>query len=467
MLVTDLLVLIWVVFGVQIAWFGFSDSALTIKGDAHKLVLDYFSISFAVIATWMGMLGLLGTRSYRVLGSGVEEFKRIVTASAQLFGAIAIIAFLFHLDLARGYILVAFPLGTITLIASRRIWRILLKGQRRNGQSSSRVILLGSKESIIEIAATLRDKSDAGYLVVGACVVGASPGEIIAGITVPIFGSADDVTEALRVTGADTVVVTSNEKLTSRRMRELSWSLEPGRHHLVVVPSLTGIGGPRIHSRPVAGLPLIHVETPRYEGSKLLAKRGFDILGSALLILLFSPALLGIAFAIAFGGDGTIFFTQRRVGINGSHFTMFKFRSMVSDAEAQLAVLKDESRLAGNTVMFKMKADPRVTPFGRALRRYSADELPQLFNVFLGSMSLVGPRPSLPSEVKQYEKFVHRRFLVKPGMTGPWQVGGRSKLSWEDTVRLDLFYVENWSVAGDLGILWRTGRAVLARDGAF
>lgn len=464
---TDLLGLIWVVFGVQIAWFGFSASSVSFDEDTYRLQLDYFVISLILIAAWMAALSLYGTRGYRVLGSGVEEFKLLTSASMRLFGVVAIIAFLGHLDLARGYILVAFPLGLATLIASRGIWRLYLKGQRGIGNATSRVVLLGSGETISEIASTLAANSAAGYLVVGACVPGGKIGTVVANTDIPILGTINDVLAALVTAHADTVVVTSNENLTSRRMRELSWSLEPGRHHLVVVPSLTGIGGPRIHSRPVAGLPLIHIETPRYEGGKLLTKRAFDIAGSAALILIFSPFLAAVALYLRSKNDGPVFFRQKRVGINGSHFTMLKFRSMIVNAEEHLDGLKTAHPNDTNSVMFKMQADPRITPIGKTLRRYSLDELPQLFNVFTGSMSLVGPRPSLPSEAQGYENFVHRRFLVKPGITGPWQVGGRSNLSWEDTVQLDLYYVENWSVVGDLGLLWRTGRAVMARDGAF
>jgi exopolysaccharide biosynthesis polyprenyl glycosylphosphotransferase len=227
------------------------------------------------------------------------------------------------------------------------------------------------------------------------------------------------------------------------------------------------IGGPRIHTRPVAGLPLIHVETPRYEGSVLFAKRAFDIIASGIFIVLLSPLLLAIALIVRLSSPGPVLFRQPRVGLNGSEFRMFKFRSMVTDAESRLAKLEDTQRAAGNTVMFKMKDDPRVTPVGKFIRRFSIDELPQLFNVFAGTMSLVGPRPPLQREVDLYENHVHRRFLVKPGITGLWQVSGRSDLSWEDTVRLDLYYVENWSITGDLVILWRTIKAVIESDGAY
>ncbi len=215
------------------------------------------------------------------------------------------------------------------------------------------------------------------------------------------------------------------------------------------------------------GLPLIHVETPTYSGRKLYTKRAFDLIGSAALIIVLSPVLLVLALLVKVTSTGPVFFLQERVGLNGSTFHMIKFRSMVVDAEQRLQELSALDRAEGNTVLFKMKNDPRVTRIGAFMRRYSLDEVPQLFNVLVGSMSLVGPRPPLAREVERYDVHVHRRFLVKPGMTGLWQVSGRSDLSWEDSVRLDLYYVENWSTIGDLAILWRTARAVANSDGAY
>ena len=467
LVITDLLVLVWVVFGVQIAWFGVESSNVSLRGNLGSVAVNYTVISVLLIVSWMLVLGVFGSRGYRVLGTGAEEYKLIAEASIRLFGIIAIIAFLGHIDFARGYILIAFPLGLAVLAFSRWIWRQWLGVQRLRRSYSARVVLMGSEETAVRIASILAAQSSAGYLVVGACLPNGAVGSTLAGGTVPVLGNFDDITAALETVDADTVVVTSNEQISARRMRELSWSLEPERHHLVVAPSLTGIGGPRIHTRPVAGLPLIHVETPRYEGRKQFTKRAFDIIVSGLLIVLLSPLLAIIALCVRSGGSGSVLFRQERVGINGSTFTMLKFRSMVHDAEALLAALQDEQRLEGNTVMFKMANDPRITRVGRILRRFSFDELPQLFNVFDGSMSLVGPRPPLPGEVEKYETHVHRRFLVKPGITGLWQISGRSNLSWEDTVRLDLFYVENWSIASDVIILWRTARAVVAREGAY
>jgi len=467
LVVTDLLVLVWVVFGVQIAWFGVSARDVQFGGDLTEVAVSYTAISVTIITAWMVTLGIYGSRGYRVLGTGPQEYRQVADATVRLFGLVAIVSFLFQIEFARGYILIAFPLGLAVLIFSRWIWRLWLGAQRLDGKYSSRVLLVGSEVSAIHLSKELARQSAAGYLVVGACIPGGYEHEFLPGTEIPVFDDVDNLQESMALVGADTVVVTSNEALPPQRMRQLSWGLEPGRQHLVVSPSLTDIGGPRIHTRPVAGLPLIHVETPRYEGKRLFAKRAFDLCAAALLIVGLVPLLAAIALSIRLSTPGSVFFRQQRVGINGEHFSMLKFRSMVTDAEVQLDSLRSTARAEGNAVMFKMKDDPRVTPIGRFLRRYSLDELPQLFNVFGGSMSLVGPRPPLESEVQEYESHVHRRFLVKPGVTGLWQVSGRSNLSWEDTVRLDLYYVENWSITGDISILWRTARAVLRRDGAY
>lgn len=193
----------------------------------------------------------------------------------------------------------------------------------------------------------------------------------------------------------------------------------------------------------------------------------FDLVIAAALVIVLSPVFLLLAIAVKATSPGPVLFLQERVGLNGSTFRMIKFRSMVVDAESRIQEVSQLDRAEGNDVLFKMRNDPRVTRVGSFMRRYSLDELPQLFNVLLGDMALVGPRPPLQREVERYDRHVHRRFLVKPGLTGLWQVSGRSDLSWENSVRLDLYYVENWSITGDLVILWRTLRAVIASKGAY
>jgi len=259
---------------------------------------------------------------------------------------------------------------------------------------------------------------------------------------------------------ADTVAVTSTDELPPSSVKRISWALEAGRQHLVLAPSIVDVVGPRIQTRPVAGLPLIHVETPRFSKGQRFAKRTTELVVTSLCLIVFSPLIIGIAIAIRATTGGPALFRQTRVGLNGREFTLFKFRTMVENAEELLGTLEDQ-RDSGNEVLFKMFDDPRVTPIGRVLRRHSLDEIPQLLNVLNGTMSLVGPRPSLPREVQLYADHVHRRFMVKPGITGLWQVSGRSSLSWEESVRLDLSYVENWTLVGDLVILLKTVRAAL------
>ncbi|MFZ4893081.1 sugar transferase [Plantibacter sp. Mn2098] len=460
LVVTDALVLIWVVFGVQLVWFDFDTESVSVT-NAFPVAINYTVITVAIIASWLLLLSIFGTREYRVIGNGNAEYRLLTDASIRLFGLVAIVAFLFKIDLARGYILVAFPLGIAVLLFSRWMWRQWLHVQRLQGKFSSTVLLVGSAESAAHIALELSKHADAGYKVVGACIPRGQSGAFLRETDVPVVGSLEDILYALERTDADTLVVTSSDDLSPNRVRELGWSLEAGRQHLVVAPSLTDIGGPRIHTRPVAGLPLIHVETPRYDGRKRFSKRSFDVIGSSALLLLCSPLFLVLALLVKFTSAGPILYRQERIGQNGEPFNMLKFRSMIVDADAQLQTLLAEQGTDGRP-LFKVRNDPRLTRVGATLRKYSLDEFPQLLNVFRGDMSLVGPRPQRAGEVALYDAAAHRRLIVQPGMTGLWQVSGRSALGWEDAIRLDLYYVENWSLTGDFVILWRTLKAVIA-----
>ena len=245
----------------------------------------------------------------------------------------------------------------------------------------------------------------------------------------------------------------------------MGWELEGTSTELVLSSRLTDVAGPRIHFRPVEGLPLIHVEIPRFDGGRHALKRTLDIVTTACAMVLLLPVLATIAVLIKLDSRGPVLFRQQRCGRNGQTFRMIKFRSMVATAEDDLAGLLDQNEASG--VLFKIRNDPRITKIGRILRKYSLDELPQLWNIFVGEVSHVGPRPPLPEEVQGYETHVHRRLYIKPGLTGMWQVNGRSNLSWEDSVRLDLYYVENWSLTGDLMIIWRTIKTVTRPVGAY
>ncbi|WP_254773728.1 sugar transferase [Microbacterium sp. cf046] len=458
---SDLIVLVAVAFGTQIAWFGLGNAQVSIREDSRLSVVSYWFFSALLVVAWMWSLSLIDSRSDRAIGTGSTEYIRIISVSIRLFGIIAILAFLLRVDVARGYLLIAFPLGMLLLLVERWLWRQWLVVKRARGAFSARVVLVGSENSVAQIGEALRRTPSAGYLVVGACVPLGIPGEYVRGTDIPIVGSVLSVSAALASVQADTVAISSTDELPPSVVKRISWQLEAGRQHLVLAPGIIDVVGPRIQTRPVAGLPLIHVETPRYSKGQRLAKRGLDLLLATVGVILLSPVMGVIALVIGSTTHGPILFRQTRVGLDGREFRLLKFRTMVANAEDLLAELEPH-RNAGNEVLFKMTEDPRVTGIGRFLRRYSLDELPQLFNVLGGSMSLVGPRPSLPREVERYADHVHRRFMVKPGITGLWQISGRSTLSWEESVRLDLSYVENWTLVGDIVIMFKTARAALA-----
>ncbi|MDE8585929.1 sugar transferase [Arthrobacter sp. NQ4] len=460
----DGFVIIWAVAGAYVIRFGFEPSS----GEAG-VEANYLWFSAALCFAWWLMLGAWNSRQSRILGSGPDEYKRITAASLWLFGLIAIISYVFQIETARGYVGIALPVGLVGLILARWLLRQHLSVNRQSGASMSRLLILGGPGAIAHLATTLREARHAGYLPVAAYMPGGDPG-----ITsepeskLDVLGHQTDTTsilDAIERCGADAVAVSAGVQLHPQTLRHLGWALASKNVGLIMAPALTDIAGPRIHTQQVAGLPLIHVTTPTLEGGQRVAKRLFDVVAAGMLILVACPAMALIALTVKLSSPGPVLFRQERVGIGGSLFKMLKFRSMVVDAELLLEKL--QGRNEGNGVLFKLKDDPRVTQVGKILRKYSLDELPQLFNVVAGSMSLVGPRPPLPKEVEVYEHDVRRRLLVKPGLTGLWQVSGRSNLSWQDSVRLDLYYVENWSLAGDLVILLKTARAVFKSTGAY
>lgn len=469
LVVTDLIILMAVVFGAQLIWFGFGNAQVAIRNDPRITDVSYWLFSASLVVAWFAALALSDSRSQRVLGCGPTEYLRVADSSLRLFGLIAIIAFLTEVDVARGFLLISLPVGVIGLLIGRWAWRAVLVARRRQGDASARVLLVGSVDSIAQIARELARNPSAGYLVVGACAPTGAVGDTVPGTDIPMMGTVDAIERAMELSGADTVAVTSTDELPPDKVKQISWNLQAGRRHLVLAPSIVDIAGPRLHTRPVAGLPLIHIETPRYSGGQLVLKRALDLFLGISAVVLLGPVLAFLTISIRLSSTGPVLFRQVRVGRGGEEFTMLKFRSMVVNAEDLLENLWRERQAqgvdSGNEVLFKMQNDPRVTPVGRIMRKYSLDELPQLFNVIGGSMSLVGPRPPLPSEVEKYADHVHRRFLVKPGITGLWQVSGRSTLSWEESVRLDLSYVENWSLLGDLLIIAKTGKVAIAPGG--
>ncbi len=458
LIVADAIVIALTLTATQLFWLGDNPDLRFVT--AHPFSVSYAMVSVVVGILWLIALGMRGTWSDRVFGVGTTEYVRVADASFRVFGVIAIAAFLAMAQLSRGYFLLALPAGVLALIAERWAIRRWLHSKRRRKEYCARVLLVGSEESVREIAADLARAPEAGYLVVGACVPTGKVGQAVPGTNIIIAGSLAQAEEAVSRTNADTVAVTSTDRLRPGRVKEISWSLKPGEQHLVLAPSITDIAGPRITSRPVAGLPLLHVETPRFTGLQRFSKRTFDIVVGTLCVALLSPVLLVVSLLVKFGSRGPLLYKQERIGRGGQPFGMLKFRSMRVGADAELQQLL-EAQGTEKTPLFKIKDDPRITPVGKVLRKYSLDELPQLFNVLGGSMSLVGPRPQIAEEVALYTDAAHRRLLTRPGVTGLWQISGRSELSWEDAVRLDLYYVENWSLFGDIAILAKTGRAVV------
>lgn len=460
----DAFVVVWAVAGAFAVRFGLPE----IQG-ARDAGVDYLLLSLGLVLAWWLMLEFWGSRDARVLGWGAEEYKRVISSSAWLFGFVAVVSYALRIDTARGFVGLAFPAGALGLVAGRWLVRQHLSLERRVGKSSARVLIIGGPLSAAHLVQSLASTPAAGYLPVAAHL----PGALLStdghrDFIVPVTGTQPDfesILASILSTNVDAVAVSAGVNIRPKDLRQLGWELAARDIGMILAPALTDVAGPRIHTQPVAGLPLIHVSTPKLTGGKKVAKRAFDIAIAGILVVLLSPVFLVLALLIKLTDYGPVFYRQERVGLRGTTFNMLKFRSMKVDADTELARLL-AAQGSGDTPLFKVENDPRITPLGRALRKYSLDELPQLLNVLGGSMSLVGPRPQREGEVALYDDAAHRRLYVSPGMSGLWQVSGRSNLSWEESIRLDLYYVENWSLMGDVVILFKTFKVVFASTGA-
>lgn len=435
---------------------------LSAANDVDELVGQ---IGFFIVLGWIALLAGFGTYSSHQLSAGIEEYRSVVNASVVAAGAVGVVCYLAKIPLSRGFFVLTFVIGVPALILGRVLLRRGLHAARRRGVFLHRVLVAGDPEHVDELAAIMRRERWLGYHVVGALRPVDSDRRETDDLKIPYLGDAVDAADIAATHRADTLIVGRGAFAGSSDLRRAQWALEEHRVQVVVAPSVTDVARERVTIRPVAGLPLVHLERPQSLEASRAAKRAFDLLGATVILLAALPVMAIAALAVRRADGGPVLFRQDRVGRDGQTFSMLKFRTMVTDAEELLADLAAEG--SEDAVLFKMADDPRVTRPGRWLRRTSIDELPQLVNVLRGEMSLVGPRPALPREVSRYEGDVARRLRVRPGMTGLWQVSGRSDLSWEDTVRLDLYYVDNWSLVQDLAILARTLRAVVGSDGAY
>jgi exopolysaccharide biosynthesis polyprenyl glycosylphosphotransferase len=431
----------------------------------HGPVL-YLMMSLALPLLWLGALGLGGGYDSRFIGVGPDEFRRVVNAGVFLTAAVAVIAYAAKADLARGYVVLALPLLIVLDLLARYTLRKRLHKLRRLGSCMRKVVVVGHADVVADLAAMLRRETYHGLRVVAACVAGTGPMDGHPEIgAVPVVVGLSHVATVVERYEADTVAVLACPEMSGIRLRELAWELERTGTDLCVAPALLDVAGPRTTIRPAAGLPLLHMDHPEFTGARRVVKSAFDRSVAGAVLIAFAPLFLAITIIIRLGDRQPALFRQTRVGQDGRVFTVYKFRTMVPDAERHKAQLVALNETDG--VLFKMRRDPRVTPAGVWLRRWSLDELPQLINVLIGDMSLVGPRPALPQEAALYGDHVRRRLAVKPGITGLWQVSGRSDLTWDESVRLDLRYVENWSFVFDLLILWKTCSAVFRGSGAY
>jgi exopolysaccharide biosynthesis polyprenyl glycosylphosphotransferase len=426
----------------------------------------FIRVPLLTAGLWVLALGLLNTRDAAILGSGAKEYTRVAHATGFAFGTLAALYVLFEWAGTREVLFWAMPAGGVALIVTRWLSRRWLVRQRAQGRYCSRTIVVGSRDDVEYAIRTLGGDGKLGYTVVGTAVLDDDTDSLrIDGQSYAVVRGADAVPRAATGLRADTIIVAGQPVGDPSYIKRLAWELEGTAAELVLSSRIADVAGPRMSLRPVEGMPLIHVRIPSFEGGAHLVKRALDIVVSGIALLFFAPIAFVIAMAIKVDDPGPAFFHQERVGRDGRTFKMVKFRSMRVNAEAELAKLLEANEGAGP--LFKMKDDPRVTRIGAFLRKFSIDEVPQFWNVLRGDMSVVGPRPPLPSEVTAYDGTVFRRLYIKPGITGPWQVGGRSDLSWEESVRLDLRYVENWSVLSDIVLMWRTAKVMIKPEGAY
>ncbi len=433
----------------------------------HAMNLDLIqNLGLMAIGGLVWPAAVVSARGYerRHVGVGGDEMRAVLRALVIVVVLGAFSSGYLDLHPLLALIVVAAPLATLGSIGVRYVSRKYLHKRQRQGQSIRKVVVVGSPWAALDLSSVLAQEPHCGMQVVGVCVPAGEMDHALE-LGLPVLGDLDHVSAVIGEFNCDAVAVTSGEATRHNYLRELSWALEGEQVELLVHPGLIEVAGPRMHIRPYVGLPLLHIEQPHFTGWRRVAKRLTDVVLTGIGLILAAPVLLVIALAVKLEDGGPVIFRQTRVGLDGRTFTMLKFRSMAIDAEQRLAALLAQNE--GSGPLFKMAYDPRITRVGRILRKFSLDELPQLFNVLSGAMSLVGPRPPLQSEVDAYGPDARRRLLVTPGLTGLWQVSGRSLLSWEETVRLDLRYVENWSLTFDLHILWKTVFAVLAKRGAY
>ena len=424
-----------------------------LKGPLTNYEIRNIVLALFVLLTWSFFLWFNGSRDINILGFGADEYKRLINASLLSFTSVAFISYIFKLEISRAFVLLVFPTGLLALFITRRFLRRKLLRERIKGNYNSRVLLIYSG-AVDPVEDRLEVANHSGFKIIHKIN---SSKEVIL--------DAKKILLEAEINNCDFILIGQSASMSAEEIRKLGWELEGTRISLAVAPAVIEIAGPRVKVSIVEGLPLLHLEQPVFKGFSKLTKRLLDIFLSVIGLILFAPLFLLTGVIIKIFDKGNVFYTQKRIGKDDSEFIVYKFRTMYEGSHEHRDQIMSNS--GKDLRLAKLSVDPRVTKPGLFLRRWSIDELPQLINVLRGEMSLVGPRPPLGEEVSRYEISERRRLLVKPGLTGLWQVSGRSELDWEDSVRLDLYYVENWSLTLDLLIIIRTFAAVWRGEGAY
>lgn len=448
-------------------WLWFQSLTAQVAFESHSLDVSFWQLTFVVIPLWLALLGSAGLYDPDKLSWGMPQLGRIVRSVSFAIVALILATFVAKLPgLSRGWMLLLWATSVAAIFIGRACVSFGFSQLHRRGRFLQRTIILGSNGESSDLVRILRSNIESGLLPIG-CVASSQAERLSLDFCsgdLPVLGAARDIVEIVSEHDADAVVIASSafdHEVLARIIAELR-SVDVGVH---VSSGLFEVLSRRVLVSEIAGIPVITIKGISLSRGNLLVKRSFDLAVAGLIVLVGLPVWIAIALLIVLGSPGPVFYAQERLGREGRRFKMLKFRSMYVDADERLAGLAEANEATGP--LFKMRDDPRVTWIGKWLRKFSFDEFPQLINVLKGEMSLVGPRPPLPSEVERYSVKDWRRLEVVPGMTGLWQVSGRSGLTFDEMVALDLFYIENWSVALDMALLARTVPAVVFAHGAY
>ena len=463
------------IFLIHLSRFGINPNSFEVTYGTTVLQISYLFIDLISIPLWILFLTAFRTRQDHILGIGTAEYSLVAKATVVFFASEALAMYFFNASFSRYYFFVGMPLGVMLLVISRWVLRKQLRKIRASGLLTKPTVIVGTSSDVDELFRRIKSHPAAGLQPIGKIYYQTltdqtsnfSHSESTETFPTVIFRDDAQIVELVSSFRAEVVIFADQGNITPTKLKHLIWELDSGGFGVILAPGIVDVTPQRIQMYPISSSMLLKIDFSGLSKIQKLVKRTIDISASLVGLLLTSPIFLVCSIAIKIEDSGPIFYKQIRIGLSGKPFTIFKFRSMNTTFQVVPPLAKSNQVALANDVLFKMKDDPRVTKVGKVIRKWSIDELPQLVNILIGNMSLVGPRPPLPNEVEKYDSHVFRKFYVKPGLTGLWQVSGRSNLSWYDSVQIDLYYVDNWSLAGDFSILIQTIKVVLKREGAY